>query len=163
VGSCAGSLQLRLRRETDSLMHIIAILHLALADERDREEAVAPPPSLDLLRSASSQLRVIALSGGGCILVLFYGNASCFVVSISGSTFDLCVVDVSCIAIVRLGNGYGGAVSVYFGLSDGLRQLVVSLFNLAVYINVLTGCDVKVSPGLAGNAYGRGVSVYVGG
>jgi hypothetical protein len=40
-------------------MHIIAILHLALADERDREEAVAPPPCLDQLRSASSQLRVM--------------------------------------------------------------------------------------------------------
>ncbi len=59
VESCAGSMQLRLRRETDSLMQNIAILHLALEDERDREEAVAPPPSLDQLRSSSSQLRVM--------------------------------------------------------------------------------------------------------
>jgi hypothetical protein len=59
VGSCAGSLQLRLRRETDSLMQNIAILHLVLENERDREEAVSPPPSLEQLRSSSSQLRVM--------------------------------------------------------------------------------------------------------
>jgi hypothetical protein len=59
VVSCAGSLQLRLRRVTVSVMPNIAILHLALEDERDREEAVAPPPSLDQLRSASSQLSVM--------------------------------------------------------------------------------------------------------
>jgi hypothetical protein len=40
-------------------MQIIAILHLALYDERDRVEAVAPPPLLEQLRSASSQLRVM--------------------------------------------------------------------------------------------------------
>ena len=54
VVSCAGSLQLRLRRVTDSLMQNIAILHLALENERDREEAVSPPLSLEQLRSASS-------------------------------------------------------------------------------------------------------------
>jgi hypothetical protein len=62
-------------------------------------KARATVPSTSLQRYASR----IALSGGCCILVLFYGNASCFVVSISGNTFDLCVVDVSCIANVRLG------------------------------------------------------------
>jgi hypothetical protein len=67
VESCAGSLQLRLRRETDTLMQNIAILHLALEDERDREEAVAPPPSLEQLRSASSQLQAEFISrSSGC-------------------------------------------------------------------------------------------------
>jgi hypothetical protein len=105
----------------------------------DANKSRATVPSKSLQRYASRN----ALSGGGFILVLFYGNASGFVVSISGNTFDLCVVDVSCIVNVRLGNGYGGAVAVYFGLSDGLRQLDVSLFNLADHINVFTGCEVK--------------------
>jgi hypothetical protein len=62
VESCAGSLQLRLRRETDTLMQNIAILHLALEDERDREDAVASLPSLEQLRSASSQLQAQFIS-----------------------------------------------------------------------------------------------------
>jgi hypothetical protein len=62
VESCAGSLQLRLRRETDTLMQNIAILHLSLEDERDREDAVASLPSLEQLRSASSQLQAEFIS-----------------------------------------------------------------------------------------------------
>jgi hypothetical protein len=125
----------------------------------EANEARATVPTTSLQQNASRN----ALSGGGGISVLFYGNASGSVVSISGNTFDQCVVDVSSIANVRLGNGYGGAVSVYFGLSAGLRPLHVSFFNLALHNNVFTGCEVSVSPDLGGNAYGGGVSVYVGG
>jgi hypothetical protein len=125
----------------------------------EANNARATVPTTSLQQNASRN----ALSGGGCISVLFYGNASGSIVLISGNTFDQCVVDVSSIANVRLGNGYGGAVSVYFGLSAGLRLLDVSFFNLALHNNVFTGCEVSVSPDLAGNAYGGGVSVYVGG
>ena len=125
----------------------------------EASKARATVPTTSLQQNASSN----ALSGGGCISVLFYGNASGSVVVVSGNTFDQCVVDVSSTANVRLGNGYGGAVSVYFGLSAGLRQLDVSFFNLALHNNVFTGCEVSVSPDFGGNAYGGGVSVYVGG
>jgi hypothetical protein len=57
VESCASSLQLRLRREADNLMQNIAILHLALEDEREREDAVLTVPSLEQLRTTSSQLQ----------------------------------------------------------------------------------------------------------
>jgi hypothetical protein len=56
--------------------------------------ARATVPTTSLQQNASRN----ALSGGGCISVVFYGNASGSVVSISGSTFDMCVVDVSSIA-----------------------------------------------------------------
>ena len=101
----------------------------------EASKARATVPTTSLQQSASKN----ALSGGGCISVLFYGNASGSVVVVSGNTFDQCVVDVSSTANVRLGNGYGGAVSVYFGLSAGLRQLDVSFFNLALHNNVFTG------------------------
>ena len=59
VEGCAGSLQLRLRREADNLIQNIAILHLALEDERDRENenAALSLPSLEQLRATSSQLQ----------------------------------------------------------------------------------------------------------
>jgi hypothetical protein len=59
VEGCVGSLQLRLRREADNLIQNIAILHLALEDERDRENenAASSLPSLEQLRATSSQLQ----------------------------------------------------------------------------------------------------------
>jgi hypothetical protein len=125
--------------------------------EANKARATVPTTSLQYTESRN------AVSGGGCISVLFYGNATGSAVSVSGNTFEQCVVDVSRTYYVRLGNGYGGAVSVYFGLFAGLRQLDVSFFNLALHDNVFTGCEVNVSPILGGNAYGGGVSVYVGG
>lgn len=62
VESCAGSLQLRLCREGDNLIQNIAILHLALEDERDREDAVSSLPSLEQLRTTSSQLQAEFIS-----------------------------------------------------------------------------------------------------
>jgi hypothetical protein len=62
VESCASSLQLRLRREADNLMQNIAILHLALEDEADREDSVSSMPSLEELRTASSQLQAEYIS-----------------------------------------------------------------------------------------------------
>jgi len=125
----------------------------------EANKAWATVPTTSLQQNASRN----AVSGGGCVSVLFYGNASGSLVLVSGNTFDQCVVDVSGIANVHVGNGYGGAVSVYFGLSAGLRRLDVSFFNMVLHGNVFTGCEVSVSPDLGGNAYGGGVSVYVGG
>lgn len=62
VEICASSLQLRLRREADNLMQNIAILHLALEDEADREDSVPSMPSLEELRTASSQLQAEYIS-----------------------------------------------------------------------------------------------------
>jgi hypothetical protein len=65
VESSASSLQLRLRREADNLMQNIAILHLALEDEADREDSVSSVsslPSLEQLRVASSQLQAEFMS-----------------------------------------------------------------------------------------------------
>jgi hypothetical protein len=57
--------------------------------------------------------------------------------------------------------GYGGGVSVYFGLSVGLQLLDVAFFTLALLRNHFTRCIVLVS--VSGNVYGGGVSVYMGG
>jgi hypothetical protein len=62
IERCAGSLQSRLRREADTLMQNIAVLHLALDDERDRQDAVASAPSLDELRQTSSKLQAEIVS-----------------------------------------------------------------------------------------------------
>ena len=65
--------------------------------------------------------------------------------------------------------GYGGGVSVYFGLSVGLQLLDVAFFNLALLRNDFTRCTVFVSAGGlsdgfgGGNVYGGGLSVYMGG
>jgi hypothetical protein len=58
--------------------------------------------------------------------------------------------------------GYGGAVSVYFGLYAGRHLLNVSLFDFFLLRNVFTRCVVIVNS-RGGNAYGGGVSVYIGG
>ena len=121
-------------------------------------KARATVPTTSLQQNASRN----AISGGGCVSVLFYGNASGSVVLVRGNTFYQCLVDVSLTDNVRVGNGYGGAVSVYYGLSAGLRRLDVSFFNMVFQENAFTGCEVNVSPSFGGNAYGGGVSVYVG-
>jgi hypothetical protein len=58
--------------------------------------------------------------------------------------------------------GYGGAVSVNFGLSAGLKLLQVSSFDLVLENSTVTNCYAGVWSA-AGNAYGGGISVYVGG
>ncbi len=59
--------------------------------------------------------------------------------------------------------GYGGAISVYFGLSAGLQQLDVSFFNLVLQSNVFTNCVVSSNPYSGGNVYGGAISLYMGG
>ena len=58
--------------------------------------------------------------------------------------------------------GYGGALSVYAGLSAGLQPLSVSFFSLSLQNNVFANCVVSVVDVVAGNAYGGGVSLYIG-
>jgi hypothetical protein len=68
------------------------------------------------------------------------------------------------LALLRLcdpRSGYGGALSVYFGLSAGLQQLHVSHISLGLRNNVLESCVVSVSVS-GGNAYGGAVSIYMG-
>jgi hypothetical protein len=57
--------------------------------------------------------------------------------------------------------GYGGALSMYFGLSAGLQQLHVSHISLGLMNNVFESCVVSVSVS-GGNAYGGAVSIYMG-
>ncbi len=52
---------------------------------------------------------------------------------------------------------------MYFGLSARMQTLYVSFFSLALLRNEFTSCAVLNSPGGGnGNAYGGGVSVYMG-
>jgi hypothetical protein len=60
-----------------------------------------------------------------------------------------------------LRSGYGGALSVYFGLSAGLQQLEVSQVSLVLRNNVFEKCEVSVSA-QGGNSYGGAVSIYMG-
>lgn len=125
-----------------------------------------------------------AVAGGGCVSVLYFGNASRSSVLMSDNTFEGCEVDVSTSSgNLQIGNGmfdffdfkrrfralsfnrcagYGGAVSVYFGLYAGRHLLNVSLFDFVLLRNVFTRCVVIINS-IGGNAYGGGVSVYIGG
>jgi len=126
----------------------------------------------------------IAVAGGGCVSVLFSGNASGPSVRVSDSTFLQCTVTLSLNNGVFVGNGmpdacsaaraavwcmidtctgYGGGLSVYFGLSAGLQLLDVASFNLALHRNEFMRCSVIRIEGHRGNVYGGGVSVYLGG
>jgi hypothetical protein len=127
-----------------------------------------------------------AVAGGGCVAVLFVGNVSGSSVVVSGSTFLQCAVAVAVGNNVNVGNGmhkvlrlcccelcafgvfkqcagYGGALSVYFGLSAKLQLLNVTFFNLLLQSNVFANCAVSSSSLLAGNVYGGAISVYIGG
>ncbi len=127
-----------------------------------------------------------AVAGGGCVSVLFFGNASGSSVRISGNTFLQCTVTVSGTYYtgVAVGNGkyyafavvlctfccaydvcagYGGALSVYFGLAVGLQLLDVAFFSLALLGNSFTRCTVALHVFYGGSVYGGGVSVYMGG
>ena len=63
--------------------------------------------------------------------------------------------------------GYGGGLSVYFGLSAGLQMLDVAFFSLVLLRNEFTRCSVFANLNeifaSGGNVYGGGVSVYMGG
>jgi hypothetical protein len=128
-----------------------------------------------------------AVAGGGCVSVVFPGNASGCSVRVIDNAFLQCTVTVAYSNGVVVGNGmpdafnaaraalrrtidacagYGGGVSVYFGLSVGLQLLDVAFFTLALLRNRFTRCTVIVSGvgvGLGGNVYGGGMSVYMGG
>ena len=57
--------------------------------------------------------------------------------------------------------GYGGAVSVNFGMSAGLRLLSVSFFSITLQNNAFVNCGVTARAS-GGNAYGGAVSLYIG-
>ena len=75
----------------------------------------------------------------------------------------MCICALFYFGVLNLCAGYGGAISVYFGLSAGLQLLDVSFFNLVLQSNVFTNCVVSSSPNLGGNVYGGAVSLYMGG
>jgi len=129
-----------------------------------------------------------AVAGGGCVSVLLSGNISGSSVHISDNTFLQCRVTVSYNNGVFVGNGmpaaciaaraavwctinectgYGGGLSVYFGLFAGLQLLDVASFSLALHGNDFVRCTVVLSADLnefsGGNVYGGCVSVYMGG
>ena len=74
-----------------------------------------------------------------------------------------CCCALFSLGVLNLCTGYGGAISVYFGLSVGLQLLDVSFFNLVLQSNVFTNCLVSSNPSFGGNVYGGAVSLYVGG
>ena len=57
--------------------------------------------------------------------------------------------------------GYGGALSVYAGLSAALQLLSVSFFSIALHNNAFANCGVSGDV-VGGNSYGGGVSLYIG-
>ncbi len=59
--------------------------------------------------------------------------------------------------------GYGGALSVYFGLEARLQLLLVSFVDLVFRSNVFLDCTVRSSPRVGGNVHGGAISVYMGG
>ena len=59
--------------------------------------------------------------------------------------------------------GYGGALSIYLGISVRLQALVVSFFSVELSVNSFTNCSVITTPLFGGNVYGGSVSVYFGG
>jgi hypothetical protein len=66
---------------------------------RNNAKAAVPPTSPQLNASRN------ALAGGGCVSVLFFGNASGSSVRFIGNKFEQCTVDVSSGDNVDLGNG----------------------------------------------------------
>jgi hypothetical protein len=92
---------------------------------------------------------------GGCIRSRQHRRRKRCVFAVQKLAFNVHVCDCC--------TGYGGAVSVYFGLSSGLQLLYVSFFNLHLQSNVFTNCVVTVSSSRGGNSYGGGVSLYIGG
>ena len=128
-----------------------------------------------------------AVAGGGCVSVLFFGSASDTALRVFSNRFVKCEVAVSFSDNVTLGNGasavhlhllslervccllnafragYGGAVSLYFGLSSSLQQLDVSSVKAELVDNGFEGCAARVSTEYGGNSYGGAVSIYVGG
>ena len=59
--------------------------------------------------------------------------------------------------------GYGGALSIYLGISVRLQALVVSFFSVELSVNSFMNCSVITTPLFGGNVYGGSVSVYFGG
>jgi hypothetical protein len=59
-------------------------------------------------------------------------------------------------------SGYGGALSVNFGLAAAQQLLEVSFFDLVLLRNEFTSCVVNVRTSTGGNAYGGAASVYIG-
>jgi hypothetical protein len=144
--------------------------------------AVAVVPS----DTPQSGLSRNAVAGGGCVSLLFRGNSSASTLRFINNSFVRCEVDVSSSKNITVGNGsvlscesvvsfwlfsfastdacagYGGALSVYVGLSAGLQQLHVSFFKIALQNNVFANCVLSMSVD-SGNAYGGAVSLYIGG
>lgn len=59
-------------------------------------------------------------------------------------------------------SGYGGALSVNFGLTAGQELLDVSFLDVVLLRNVFTSCVVNVRTRAGGNAYGGATSIYMG-
>ena len=159
-------------------MRNVSVAGCTMADNR----AVAVVPS----DSPQSGLSRNAVAGGGCVSLLFRGNSSASTLRVINNSFVRCEVDLTSSRNIFVGNGsvlcresvvsfllfpfassdacagYGGALSVYVGLSAGLQQLHVSFFNIALQSNVFANCVVSVSVS-GGNAYGGAVSLYMGG
>jgi hypothetical protein len=156
----------------------VSVVGCTMADN----SAVAVVPS----DSPQSGLSRNAVAGGGCVSLLFRGNSSASTLRVTNNSFLRCEVDVASSRNTVAGNGsvhsresvvlfllisfassdacagYGGALSVYVGLSAGLQQLHVSFVNISLQSNMFANCMVSVSVE-GGNAYGGAVSLYIGG
>jgi hypothetical protein len=79
------------------------------------------PPSSSLMARASSN----SVAGGGCLSVLFRGNASRSAVHISGNSFVGCAVDVPGTDLIAVGNGecvYAADVLLFVTAAQGTAE-----------------------------------------
>ncbi len=107
-----------------------------------------------------------SVGGGGCVSVMYNGNVSESQIAVDGNTFERCLVKMfglnsSSSAGIQFGNTYGGAVSVYYGLSAFFSVDVLNVATLFIN-NRCFNSGITSSVGVAGNAYGGCLSVYAG-
>lgn len=109
------------------------------------------PPSSSLIRRESNN----SLSGGGCVSVLFRGNASSSAVFISGNTFEGCTVDVSEADNIVVGNGVYlqcknwhlmfMCVTAVQGTEEQYLSTSVSRLDCSCYTCLFSTCTCKVT------------------
>jgi hypothetical protein len=121
---------------------------------------------LESVTSSTSQ----AVGGGGCVSVLHNLNVLERRVTISGNDFQSCSVqmfgnvedaDPPVYQGIQYGSTYGGAVSLYYGLS-AVNSLVVQNVRSTFTFNTCRNSGIVSTVGVAGNAYGGCLSVYAG-
>jgi len=118
---------------------------------------------LNAVTNATSQ----SVGGGGCISIVHRSNVNGSLVLLSRNLIQNCTVrmygsndGLSTTSGVQYGMTYGGAVSLYYGLSTSSCQVQNVTFSFTH--NSCLNCVVASSVGVSGNAYGGCLSIYAG-